>query len=109
MCYYGHNLSMHHNLKDIRGEYKSAIIDSLSHGRKDFTSLQKSLDSVVSDLLNKTLSQMQDDDLVQSETFYDYPSRVEYFLTSRGYEYANLISYFDSVKHFESLFATLPD
>lgn len=85
------NCSIENNFQSIRGKYKSSIIYNLSSGRKRFTVLQRSIGQISHKVLNEKLKELENDNLINKEYFYEYPPRVEYFLTSKGYEYAKLI------------------
>ena len=88
-------LNMENNFQPIRGKYKSSIIYNLSNKRKRFTELQKSIGEVNHKVLSEKLKELEKDNLINKEYFYEYPPRVEYFLTSKGYEYAKLIKQFE--------------
>lgn len=89
------NLNMESNFQHIRGKYKSSIIYILYNKRKRFTELQKSIGEISHKVLCEKLKELENDNLVSKEYFYEYPPRVEYFLTSKGYEYAKLIKQFE--------------
>ncbi|MEG0855311.1 MAG: helix-turn-helix domain-containing protein [Terrisporobacter sp.] len=75
----------------VRGKWKSIVICNLSTGRKRFTELQKITTGISHKVLNEKLKELEVDGLISKEIFYEYPPRVEYFLTSKGYEYARVI------------------
>ena len=83
------------NFKPIRGKYKSSIVYNLYNGRKRFTTIQKSIGQISHKVLCENLKELEMDNLIHKEYFYEYPPRVEYFLTSKGYEYAKLIKQFE--------------
>lgn len=97
MTTYDNAVNMEKNFQPIRGKYKSSIIHHLSSGRKRFTALQRSIGQVSHKVLSEKLKELENDNLINKEYFYEYPPRVEYFLTSKGYEYANLIKQFESL------------
>lgn len=97
MTTYDNAVNMEKNFQHIRGKYKSSIIHNLSSGRKRFTALQRSIGQVSHKVLSEKLKELENDNLINKEYFYEYPPRVEYFLTSKGYEYANLIKQFESL------------
>lgn len=94
---YSHHdtFKMEKNFQPIRGKYKSSIIYNLSTGRKRFTALQRSIGEISHKVLNEKLKELEKDNLINKEYFFEYPPRVEYFLTSKGYEYAKLIKQFE--------------
>ena len=83
------------NFQPIRGKYKSSIIYNLSDSRKRFTALQRAIGEISHKVLSSKLKELEHDNLINKEDFYEYPPRVEYFLTSKGYEYAKLIEQFE--------------
>lgn len=83
------------NFQPIRGKYKSSIVYNLYTGRKRFTTLQKSIEQISHKVLCENLKELENNNLINKEYFYEYPPRVEYFLTSKGYEYAKLIKQFE--------------
>ncbi|MPM96804.1 hypothetical protein SDC9_143969 [bioreactor metagenome] len=88
-------VNMENNFHPIRGKYKSSIVYNLSTGRKRFTALQRSIGQISHKVLCEKLKELESDNLINKEYFYEYPPRVEYFLTSKGYEYAKLIKQFE--------------
>lgn len=90
-------ITIEKNFQLIRGKYKSSIISNLSNGRKRFTALQRSIGEVSHKVLCEKLKELESDNLINKEYFYEYPPRVEYFLTSKGYEYAKLIKQFELI------------
>ncbi len=81
----------------VRSKWKLLIIISLSTGRKRFTDLLKLNDGISHKVLNEKLKELQEDDIISKEFFYEYPPRVEYFLTSKGYDYARLLKQFENI------------
>ncbi|MCC3866720.1 winged helix-turn-helix transcriptional regulator [Terrisporobacter mayombei] len=88
-------VNMENNFHTIRGKYKSSIICNLSTGRKRFTALQRSIGQVSHKVLCEKLKELESDNLINREYFYEYPPRVEYFLTTKGCEYSKLIKQFE--------------
>ena len=68
---------------------------NLSDGRKRFTSLQKITNGISQKVLTENLKELEENNLINKEYFYEYPPRVEYFLTSEGYKYAKLLKEFE--------------
>ena len=83
------------NFQPIRGKYKSSIIYNLYNKRKRFTQLQRTIGDISHKVLCENLKELEKDNLIDKQYFYEYPPRVEYFLTSKGYEYAKLIKQFE--------------
>ena len=87
--------SRENNFQLVRGKYKSSILHNLSTGRKRFTALQRSIGQISHKVLCEKLKELESDNLINREYFYEYPPRVEYFLTPKGYEYSKLIKQFE--------------
>lgn len=81
----------------IRGKWKYLILLNLSSKRMRFTELLRCTKNISQKVLNDNLKELESDELISKEYFYEYPPRVEYFLTSKGYRYANLIKQFDNL------------
>lgn len=82
------------NLNIITDKYKPLIIYNLFDGRKKFTHLQKLTSGISNKVLLENLKELETNNLVNKKYFYEYPPRVEYSLTSKGYEYARLLKEF---------------
>ena len=82
-------------LNIISGKWKALIICNLSDGRKRFTSLQKITNGISQKVLTENLKELEENNLINKEYFYEFPPRVEYFLTSEGYKYAKLLKEFE--------------
>lgn len=87
----------HNKFAPIKGKWKSSIINNLSYGRKRFTDLQRVLDGISHKVLNENLVELENYNLVSKKYFYEYPPRVEYSLTSKGYEYARVLKQIESL------------
>ncbi len=86
------------NLNVISGKWKSLIIYNLSSGRKRFTHLLRLTCGISQKVLYENLKDLEKHDLIGKEFFYEYPPRVEYFLTGKGYNYAKLINKFQMLE-----------
>ena len=73
------------SLNVINGKWKSLIIYNLSDGRKRFTHLLRLTSGISQKVLCENLKDLENDNLIGKEYFYEYPPRVEYFLTNKGY------------------------
>ena len=82
-------------LNIISGKWKALIICNFSDGRKRFTSIQKITNGISQKVLTENLKELEENNLINKEYFYEYPPRVEYFLTSEGYKYAKLLKEFE--------------
>ena len=82
------------NFQIICGKWKPLIIFNLYNGRKRFTELTEGISQKV---LCENLASLEKHNLVDKEHFYEYPPRVEYFLTSKGYEYARVLKGFENI------------
>lgn len=85
------------NLNFINNKWKSLIIYNLYSGSKKFTYLLNLSPSISQSVLCENLKELEIDNLIIKKHFYEYPPRVEYFLTSKGYEYAKLIKEFEKL------------
>lgn len=85
------------NLNFINNKWKSLIIYNLYSGSKKFTYLLNLSPTVSQSTLCENLKELEIDNLIIKKYFYEYPPRVEYFLTSKGYEYAKLIKEFEKL------------
>ena len=85
------------NLNFINNKWKSLIIYNLYSGSKKFTYLLNLSPTISQCALCENLKELEIDNLIIKKYFYEYPPRVEYFLTSKGYEYAKLIKEFEKL------------
>ena len=81
----------------INNKWKSLIIYNLYSGSKKFTYLLNLSPTISQSSLCENLKELEIDNLIIKKYFYEYPPRVEYFLTSKGYEYAKLIKEFEKL------------
>lgn len=85
------------NLNFINNKWKSLIIYNLYSGSKKFTYLLNLSPTISQSALCENLKELEIDNLIIKKYFYEHPPRVEYFLTSKGYEYAKLIKEFEKL------------
>ena len=85
------------SLNVINGKWKSLIIYNLCDGRKRFTHLLRLTSGISQKVLCENLKDLENDNLIGKEDFYEYPPRVEYFLTNKGYKYAKLLKEFQKL------------
>lgn len=81
----------------VRGKWKPLIISNLASGRKRFTTLLNLNSGISHKVLNEKLKELQEDNLISKKFFYEYPPKVEYSLTSKGYQYAKLLKQFENI------------
>ena len=70
---------------------------NLYDGRKRFTHLLRLTSGISQKVLCENLKDLENDNLIGKEYFYEYPPRVEYFLTNKGYKYAKLLKEFQKL------------
>ena len=75
----------------IRGKWKAVILCHLLDGSKRFLELQRITHGVSHKVLNEKLKELEDDGLIYKKIYAESPPRVEYYLTEKGMEYANIL------------------
>lgn len=75
----------------IRGKWKAVILCHLLDGTKRFLELQRITSGVSHKVLNEKLKELEDDGLLLKKVYNELPPKVEYSLTQKGYEYANVL------------------
>lgn len=70
----------------IRGKWKAVILCHLSEGPKRFLELQRITSGVSQKVLNESLKQLEDDELISKKIYAEVPPKVEYSLTKKGEE-----------------------
>ncbi|WP_434794777.1 putative HTH-type transcriptional regulator YtcD [Terrisporobacter petrolearius] len=75
----------------IRGKWKAVILCHLLDGTKRFLELQRITSGVSHKVLNEKLKELEDDGLLLKKIYNELPPKVEYSLTQKGYEYANVL------------------
>lgn len=75
----------------IRGKWKAVILCHLLDGSKRFLELQRITDGVSHKVLNEKLKELEDDGLIYKKVYDELPPRVEYYLTEKGTDYAQVL------------------
>ena len=70
----------------IRGKWKAVILCHLCDGAKRFLELQRITCGVSQKVLNQSLKQLEDDELINKKIYAEMPPKVEYSLTKKGKE-----------------------
>jgi DNA-binding HxlR family transcriptional regulator len=74
-------------LTTISKKWALLIINKLGvSGRLRFTNLMSELEGISPRTLSETLKELQEEQLIERESFSEIPPRVEYFLTEDGSE-----------------------
>ena len=78
-------------LSVIGGKWKILIIWQLASRPRRFGELRRFVDGVTEKMLIQGLKELEKDGLVSRRDFKEIPPKVEYSLTDRGVELANLL------------------
>ena len=70
----------------IRGKWKAVILCHLCEGTKRFLELQRITCGVSQKVLNQSLKQLEEDELISKKIYAEMPPKVEYSLTKKGEE-----------------------
>ena len=68
----------------ICGKWTLLVIRDLADGRSRFCELERSLDGISPRTLSLRLKALEDEGIVERQTFPEVPPRVEYSLTDKG-------------------------
>lgn len=68
----------------IRGKWKAVILCHLCEGPKRFLELQRITCGISPKVLNESLKQLEEDDLINKKIYAEIPPKVEYSLTIKG-------------------------
>jgi DNA-binding HxlR family transcriptional regulator len=79
------------SLSVIGGKWKILIIWQLATRPRRFGELRRFVDGVTEKMLIQGLKELEKDGLVSRRDFREIPPRVEYSLTERGVELANVL------------------
>ena len=79
------------SLSVIGGKWKILIIWQLATHPRRFGELRRFVDGVTEKMLIQGLKELEKDGLVSRRDFREIPPRVEYSLTERGVELANVL------------------
>lgn len=87
----------------IRGKWKVIILCHLLEGPKRFLELQRITCGVSHKVLNEKLKEMENDGLIYKLVYDELPPKVEYYLTEKGNDYANILKSIESLgdKYFD--------
>lgn len=75
----------------IKCECKTVIISNLQHSKKTLLELQRLAGGVDYELISKKLQDLEDINLITKKVNYGYPARIEYALTTKGWECARTL------------------
>src|SRR5579872_3031736 len=75
----------------ISGKWTLLIIRDLASGVKRFNQLERSLQGISPKTLSERLRSLEEEGVIQRETFAEVPPRVEYTLTPKGRDLVNVI------------------
>ncbi|WP_332840956.1 helix-turn-helix domain-containing protein [Paraclostridium bifermentans] len=87
----------------IRGKWKVIILCHLLEGPKRFLELQRITCGVSHKVLNEKLKEMENDSLIYKLVYDELPPKVEYYLTEKGNDYANVLKSIETLgdKYFD--------
>jgi DNA-binding HxlR family transcriptional regulator len=78
--------------KIISGKWTLLIIRDLASGVKRFNQLERSLRGISPKTLSERLRSLEEEGIVQRQTFAEVPPRVEYSLTEKGRDLVEVIT-----------------
>ena len=86
----------------IRGKWKAVILCHLQEGPKRFLELQRITGEVSHKVLSEKLDELKNDELINKIVYSELPPHVEYCLTEKGRELADVIKEIEnwSIKYF---------
>ena len=89
----------------IRGKWKAVILCHLCDGAKRFLELHRITCGVSQKVLNESLKQLEDDELISKKIYAEVPPKVEFSLTRKGEDLIPAIKIIEewSKKHFTEL------
>ena len=70
--------------EQIRGKWKAVILCHLDEGPKRFLALQHMTGGISQKVLNESLREMEEEQLIHRKVYPEIPPRVEYSLTDLG-------------------------
>ncbi|PEK51816.1 MarR family transcriptional regulator [Bacillus toyonensis] len=70
----------------ITGKWKTLILFYLISEKKRFSALKSLLPGITSKMLTKQLRELEQSGLIERKIYQQVPMKVEYSLTSKGYE-----------------------
>jgi DNA-binding HxlR family transcriptional regulator len=77
----------------ISGKWTLLILRDLSRGVNRFSALERSLDGISPKTLSERLKSLEKAGIITRESFAEVPPRVEYTLTSMGWDLIPLIDH----------------
>lgn len=75
----------------FRGKWKTVILCHLNKGEKRFLELQRVTSGVSQKVLTEKLKELEEDELIIKVVYPEVPPRVEYFLTAKGKDLAQVL------------------
>jgi len=75
----------------ISGKWTLLIIRDLAAGVKRFNQLERSLHGISPKTLSERLRSLEEEGIVLRQTFAEVPPRVEYTLTTKGYDLVQVV------------------
>lgn len=75
----------------FRGKWKAVILCHLNKGEKRFLELQRVTSGVSQKVLTEKLKELEEDELIIKVVYPEVPPRVEYFLTAKGKDLAQVL------------------
>src|ERR1700743_2609248 len=78
------NCGVTHFLNMVGGKWKVLVLYAISQNYNRFSLLQKAIPQISKQMLINQLRELEEDGLLQRNTFADVPPRVEYSITGYG-------------------------
>lgn len=76
----------------ISGKWTLLIIRDLASGVKRFNQLERSLQGISPKTLSERLRSLEEEGIIQRQTFAEVPPRVEYSLTEKGRDLTEMVT-----------------
>lgn len=76
----------------ISGKWTLLIIRDLASGVKRFNQLERSLQGISPKTLSERLRSLEEEGVIQRQTFAEVPPRVEYSLTEKGHDLIEMVT-----------------
>ena len=84
----------------VCGKWTLLVIRDLAEGRSRFCELERSLEGISPRTLSLRLRALEEEGIVERQTYAEVPPRVEYSLTAKG---RALIPIIDGMRHYGEL------
>ena len=68
----------------MKGKWKTILLFQIRNGRMSFSQLLHSINGISEKMLLEQIRELRQYGLMDKETFWEYPLKVEYYLTERG-------------------------